>query len=878
MLKTEPEIDSQLGLDTRPTGLLVRYPDGRSFALQMPGGKSTLGSGAGCTIPIRYEGVSPLHCVLFSTPTGWRIRRWSAETKLNGESFTETSIDAGDHLQVGPVEIEFLDDLEPAGGDNVSDTNPVNGIFPKPYYEDSRKGPAVEVGLRFGHLKELQRLLEARIEQFRELENGWCEYRDRITAIQEDFAHLKQSCESIPDLLAEHERQLDAIRDQQEANTIWRAQSESILSGWQDELVELRQELASNRSFDSEASNRLVELSEQLGQLRNEIKQENARQFEHWDHLYNELRNQLNGYERDLQNSSGTQTELQLAKSDLEGLIQELRTKLARVAKQQEQSDSLGKEVWETIDELRQGLTNESEQLSAHQEIVADQAGLLAGLSDQVATHSSQMQEVCQRIEDLSGQLILDHGTRDEQLESLAKLARDLKETRDGFAIAPVEQQRVERELSELRQSLQLVREELIAAQQSQNSTPADLKTLWESLHARVEEISSQNERYEISLSEFQKRLDSLSSSSSEEKQTVQLIHDTLSQQGREFEELREHLGSPSAYGANPDLQQALNSLREELQELRLDRARDEQLHLATRDAVVELERQIAEYSVHGGRTFESGKSDGYLSCKELVEKPASEEALRDDSPSYEFLEASTDSFQEPESFLNKYQHLLDDNEPESVESKDDFAITSAGAFAIQAEVDSAMEIDRKESSGDEDSIEHYMSRLLQRVRAEKNSIAPMSHSEAKHEEPVVSMEEQPSKPAILPVSNLEEIKAKPAPERSRDMVALRNLANSSARNSLHEAKVRKSREYALVKLFISVFAVICGYVVMGLAPSYTSPEFIGGLVPVIVGVIWGGNMIVIIFRAIQAGSFENLDSLNERPTEIPGDLSADDL
>jgi hypothetical protein len=59
------------------------------------------------------------------------------------------------------------------------------------------------------------------------------------------------------------------------------------------------------------------------------------------------------------------------------------------------------------------------------------------------------------------------------------------------------------------------------------------------------------------------------------------------------------------------------------------------------------------------------------------------------------------------------------------------------------------------------------------------------------------------------------------------------------------------------------------------MSPSYTSPEFIGGLVPMFAGAIWGTRTIVMLLKAIREGAF--LDE-EEEANRVAMSVSADEL
>lgn len=70
--------------------------------------KCTIGSGRDCTLRLRARGVRPLHCLIVRGQQATIVRRWSPDTRLNGSSFTDASLVAGDRLSIGPIELEVV--------------------------------------------------------------------------------------------------------------------------------------------------------------------------------------------------------------------------------------------------------------------------------------------------------------------------------------------------------------------------------------------------------------------------------------------------------------------------------------------------------------------------------------------------------------------------------------------------------------------------------------------------------------------------------------------------------------------------------------------------------------------------------------------------
>ena len=94
--------------------------DGRLVRLN--GVKCSIGSDSQCTLRLRAAGVSPFHCLIVRGPERTIVRRWSEDTRLNGEPFTAAMLHVGDHLTVGSVEFEVVDGIGSAASpDSVAD-------------------------------------------------------------------------------------------------------------------------------------------------------------------------------------------------------------------------------------------------------------------------------------------------------------------------------------------------------------------------------------------------------------------------------------------------------------------------------------------------------------------------------------------------------------------------------------------------------------------------------------------------------------------------------------------------------------------------------------------------------------------------------------
>src|SRR4051794_8479312 len=77
--------------------------------VELPPGKTTIGSSPRCNVRIQQPGVQPVHCLIVHAPEGLTVRSWARDTRLNGVSFVESSLGLGDCLSVGPVDLEVID-------------------------------------------------------------------------------------------------------------------------------------------------------------------------------------------------------------------------------------------------------------------------------------------------------------------------------------------------------------------------------------------------------------------------------------------------------------------------------------------------------------------------------------------------------------------------------------------------------------------------------------------------------------------------------------------------------------------------------------------------------------------------------------------------
>jgi hypothetical protein len=103
-------LDRQSIAASRPTSKLpvqLRFR-AEGQLVELPVGKTTIGSSPRCNLRIQKPGVQPVHCLIVHGPEGLTVRRWAANTQLNGVAFDEAPLVEGDCLTIGGVELELV--------------------------------------------------------------------------------------------------------------------------------------------------------------------------------------------------------------------------------------------------------------------------------------------------------------------------------------------------------------------------------------------------------------------------------------------------------------------------------------------------------------------------------------------------------------------------------------------------------------------------------------------------------------------------------------------------------------------------------------------------------------------------------------------------
>lgn len=143
----------------------------------------------------------------------------------------------------------------------------------------------------------------------------------------------------------------------------------------------------------------------------------------------------------------------------------------------------------------------------------------------------------------------------------------------------------------------------------------------------------------------------------------------------------------------------------------------------------------------------------------------------------------------------------------------------------------------------DDDSIEAYMARLLQRVQGGASDPAPARRAPepVRHQvAPVVASEPEPAATPLVPESPLDPAEYIPraqAPERNSSLSAMREVANASARSAIENSDKRRGGDTAVWKLGLAG----CGLMVATILPIGLGFDNVIALVGMSIGLVVAG-------------------------------------
>lgn len=192
--------------------LRVRGTNHNGQVLRLRSPKCTIGSGPNCTLRLRGRGISQIHCLILRGPNATVIRRWSPDTRLNGRSFTEAQLSAGDLLNIGSLEFEIIatgeiDDTSPGADGSYQDQYqqyPPQSEPPKDLHLESD-----QLDVRRQRIHEEEEILDQRTKQ---LEDAAAALRVEQNKLDDERRHMENL---LSDSLSVQSRQTAAAEEEQ---------------------------------------------------------------------------------------------------------------------------------------------------------------------------------------------------------------------------------------------------------------------------------------------------------------------------------------------------------------------------------------------------------------------------------------------------------------------------------------------------------------------------------------------------------------------------------------------------------------------------------------------------------------------------------------
>jgi hypothetical protein len=174
----------------------------------------------------------------------------------------------------------------------------------------------------------------------------------------------------------------------------------------------------------------------------------------------------------------------------------------------------------------------------------------------------------------------------------------------------------------------------------------------------------------------------------------------------------------------------------------------------------------------------------------------------------------------------------------------------------------------------EEESVDDYMVRLMQRIRSTQGDLSsgsdnPYASTAGRPDSAPLPLETTPA-PAPVPVSAKrgEPVEMSPhtvAPEKQVDITLLRDLAKYSAQNALGTHDRRLMMHVMYSKLAVALLGGFTGMLLLFVWRMWftNSLTFFSAMMSFVVAIIWGGQYVLLTIKLLVSGS-DNLGSMQE--------------
>jgi hypothetical protein len=813
--------------------LRLRNTERSGQVLQIASPKCTVGSSPFCKLRLKARGVAPLHCLILRGAAGMIVRRWSADTRLNGAAFSDAPLRAGDRLGIGPIEFEVLPESDGAPPVPCR-ASPARGRT-SPLAAAAAASPA-DTGQLLRIERLARRLTESRSRQRRRARR----ILGRLRRSRKDVESLRSQVETTRRDLDEAEARLAALSDKP-------ADARRPEAPAPESLPQNRQELEQALEDERRRTTRLEEewvaqrdsLSTRVAELSDACRRQGADLAE--------------AQRRACQEERAAEEE----RARLTAEICELRQSLADArAKAREQAGAGGDEPASDgeaarISEREEALSRRLAEIYAREQAIEERE---RGWEAEREASQAELRERSERIERDSARIVEELRSLQRQQEQWAETRRGAEQQlRDDADLQTRRRDEVETEFAERRRHLEHEAARLEAdrhnLQHQRDQWEHHRQRLDEELAERNDQYARQWEHHGLELAQRAQQLEDEADRLAAEKTALEAERrDWEAQRGEREAESGTSAASGDLATREAELARREAELEEQSSALARERGRleEESRALAEERAGFADELKSAEEDI-AARAEELDRRENELN--ELRERlagemtrPSVEKDESDEDVSSAAEEAATEENADPVApkgavpastseilarmgFTGFPQDDKADEPapaggiPSEAESPRIAGKEGKGAFAAPA---GAAKGPSAPSGDDEESIESYMSRLMSRVRGEAAEPHPVSVArqqamavqqeadEAAADDEGEKESAHTDKPALEPS---EYVPRGPAPERSVNLESMRELANTSARSAITSHARRRGSKTVTAKFVVAVIGLVAGLV-----------------------------------------------------------------
>ncbi len=833
--------------------------------IELTAAKCAIGSAGGCTLRLRARGVRPVHCLILRGAHGTVARSWAPNTRINGQPFRDSLLEAGDRLSIGPVELEVLPanegplaDPTDAGRTVVLDRRPADkGLCrqPRSHALNRRARRRAQVHSLVTEVRRLRSQIEraalhpqpsepqpgedalhelhARLEAYKLQNEQWeatlqglqGELDSRERQLAEQVAELDAARRAFEDERKQWETDLDTTRVQlsthrdaarlaEQTLTIVRAELEQAerysateLNAVRQRLTEREAELAAALECHSATTDRLRLLEQSAAEF-----DDRARQFA----------DERTAWQQSHEEGSQAAEEMKLAREEFE----------AHQA-----------EAWREIEAQR---SNAAALESTHREALVENERRAASLSAAERELAERQASHAQAEADLQAE-------RQRLAEEHAAQQAELRERADALNLQAAELTTKENELSDRMANLQ--------SAVANPATEPDLGAAQELAHLQAElqqklaDLARERQEWETALTNRTELFGRAQEELQSERRQFEVDRETHEQQLRErtheLDDRQRQLAGESSSQHSTSEPNADERLNLERQRAELEQARAELAE--EREAVESLRRKMSDRLDAETRELE----------RERQELAAERAAFEVERQAAEEREESTVRSGQPEPEED------DAEEDESPAPALSFAPSASEAETVRGQASADDTVRRLPTSDSEESIEEYMAALLTRMRggaadqtevpssdaprrdkqksdaAKSASPAPATTVEAE------TAESESSTPVLDMPAVLKELERRKSSELPGNLNVLREIGITHARSAIESHGQRRSLRQAYGTLATSICCFVAALVVFYFGKN--AATHLTGATILVIGIFWMGTSMWAVKKVISS-------------------------